>query len=131
MSSRVEIYINLEGLSGWFAENISAAIASKVAKFAKETVRVDTRALQGTIKHRPVQSISMGGSQFMVVAETEYAAAQEWGLEDFGKPNYGFTPYMGVSAERVMDIPVLTPIVRDAFMGAIEKSRRRGTSGRN
>ena len=124
------MYINLDGLSGWFAENVSAGIASKVAKFAKETVRVDSRALQGSIKHRPVQSVSMGGSHFLVVAETEYAAAQEYGLAPFVKPNYGYTPYMGVSADRVMDKSVFNPIVKDAYNGAIEKARRRGTSGR-
>lgn len=134
MSSRVELYINLPGLAGSMAENVTAAIAGRVVRLARQKVRVSTDITKPPIrgikqKHGvlrdTIHSIRKAPGKLEVVAETEYAWAQERGLAKFGKPNYGYTPYMEPSAEEVTNPTVFKPIVDDAIKGAIEKQRRR------
>jgi len=130
MSSSVVIYIDLKGLAPAFANNISASIAGKVAVFAHQKVAVSTEAtrpgpIHGTLRNT-IQSIKINNTgKYIVVAQTEYAWAQERGLAKFGKPNYTYTPYMGPAAKKVTDPAILNPLVKDAMKGAIEKQRRR------
>lgn len=118
MSSRVQIFVDLRLLAPEFASNISQAIAGKIKNLARGKVRIDTRNLQNTI-----QSIGVTRTRFIVVADTEYASAQEWGRPDLD--SYGFTPYMEPSSKEVLMPQIFKPLVRKAFFGAIEKSRRR------
>ena len=118
MSSRVELYINLKGLAPDIAHNVAAAIAAKVTNLAKATVRTDTHTLQNMIQRVPVSK-----GHFMVIADTEYATAQEWGRPDLN--SYGYTPYMRPSAKEVTKPSVFNPIAKDAVKGAIEKNRIR------
>ncbi len=129
MSSRVELYINLKGLAPDIAHNVAAAIAARVTNLAKATVRVSTESTvpggpHGTLRNM-IQRVPVSKGHFMVIADTEYAAAQEWGLAKFGKPKYGFTPYMRPSAKEVTKPSVFNPIAKDAVKGAIEKNRIR------
>jgi len=60
--------------------------ANEIRKLAKEKVRKDKRNLENSIIATDL------GDGMEVSANTEYAAAQEWGRPDL--PQYGFTPYM-------------------------------------
>ena len=120
MSSRVEIYINLPGLANAIAGNISQTLAGEVTRLARQKVRKDTKILMTSIRN-----IGISRYRYFVISDLPYSAAQEWGLAKFGKPNYGFTPYMGPSASEVMQTSVFKPLAEKAINGAIEKQRRR------
>ena len=128
MSSRVEIKIDLRNVAPMFADNISAAIAGETKRLAKSFVAVSTEETRPGGPHgvlrNTIQSIKTGRAKHIVVSETEYAAAQEWGRPDL--KSYTYTPYMGPAAEKVTDLTTLVPLVKDAIHGAIEKARRRG-----
>jgi phage gpG-like protein len=65
-------------------------------KAARRNVRVDTGTLRNSI-----QLDKVAEDRHEVSANTEYAAAQEWGRPDL--PNYGFTPYMRPAAKEAVD----------------------------
>jgi len=75
-----------------FADRIGWYTGVTVRAFARATVRVDTSTLRNSIQ---LDQVSEGVNE--VSANTEYAAAQEYGRPDM--PNYGFTPYMRPAAE--------------------------------
>lgn len=75
-----------------FAESVGQLTGVTIRKFARETVRVYTSRLRNLILLE-----KFGPGEFEVSANTEYAAAQEYGRPDL--PNYGFTPYMRPAAK--------------------------------
>jgi hypothetical protein len=79
-----------------FADEIAAFTAVTVRKAAREAVRVDTGELRNSIRTEKV-----GEGEREVSANTEYAAAQEYGRPDL--PNYGFTPYVRPAAKEGID----------------------------
>jgi hypothetical protein len=79
-----------------FGDSILQLTGVTVRKVARDTVRVDTSALRNSILLDKV-----GADAIEVSANTEYAAAQEYGRPDL--PNYGFTPYMRPGAQAGVD----------------------------
>jgi hypothetical protein len=112
--------MNLGNLASDFGENVGRLMMGRIAREARSRVAVDTRNLQNSIK-----AITISKKRFSVIASTEYAAAQEWGLAKFGKPNYTFTPYMTPASKHVLEPRNLSIIVKEGYDGAVEKAKRR------
>lgn len=88
----VEIFIDLSKYGNEIAAAMAQRVCSEIVIKAIKLVRVRTRELQNSIKN-----IGVTRYHSMAVAETPYAAAQEWGRPDLKK--YGFTPYMTPAVE--------------------------------
>lgn len=65
-------------------------------KEARKNVRVDTGDLRNSIRFEQVER-----GIYEVSANTEYAAAQEYGRPDL--PRYGYTPYLRPAAKTTVD----------------------------
>lgn len=91
--SKIEtkININLKKYGLAFADRLAQLAAAEAKNKAQEIVAKESTALVSSIK-----IIREHAAGYMVYSETEYAAAQEWGLPDV--PNYTFTPYMRPAA---------------------------------
>lgn len=97
-----------------FADKLGQSVAITARNEARRNARVDTGNLRNSIR-----ADKTGESEREVSANTEYAAAQEWGRPDL--PNYGFTPYMRPGAkEAVNQIPKLA---REAAAIAARRAR--------
>lgn len=82
-----------------FEDRIGWYTAVTARKIARQTVRVDTGTLRNSI-----QIDKVSAERHEVNANTEYAAAQEYGRPDL--PNYGYTPFMRPAAEEaIQDLP--------------------------
>ena len=93
----VKFNYNMAVYTREFGRLFVQGIGTEIRIEARKLVRVKSHDLQGSIRFDLI-SYSRGE----VSANTPYAAAQEWGLAPFGKPNYGFTPYMRPAAAQVM-----------------------------
>lgn len=85
---------------------------AEIRNEARKLVRLDSKTLRNSIRFD-----MLGRANGEVSANTPYAAAQEWGLAPFGKPNYGFTPYMRPAATEVVNTK-MDGIVERAEAGA-------------
>jgi hypothetical protein len=97
----------LEDRVGWYT-------GIEARKSARANVRVDTGQLRNSIQLDKVSS-----DRHEVSANTDYAAAQEWGRPDL--PNYGFTPYMRPAAKEA--VSKLPESARKAADDAARKAR--------
>jgi len=103
------------------AQRVSAEIARRAKKRALE--RKKTGALRNSIK-----VIGVTRFKFLVLAQTPYAAMQEWGPPDtpyWSKRKYSWTPYMTPAAEEVVQDDVMRKILREAEIGAARKAARK------
>jgi hypothetical protein len=91
-----DVRFDFKGFADAFADEVGAFTAVTVRKAARETVRVKNGDLRNSIRAEKV-----GEGEREVSANTEYAAAQEYGRPDL--PNYGFTPYMRPAAKEGID----------------------------
>jgi len=87
---------DFRGYAVEFADRIGWLTGITVRKAAKSFVRVDTSALRNSIRLDRVSE-----TENVVSANTEYAAAQEYGRPDL--PNYGYTPYFRPAAKEGKD----------------------------
>ena len=87
----VKKHIDIINLVPNFEEQLVKNVTRRAQEVAQKIVRVD----QGTLKN------SIHVSDNVVYSDLPYARAQEYGLAEFGKPNYGFTPYMRPAAKDV------------------------------
>lgn len=96
------------------ADRIGWYTGVEARKAARDNVRVDTGTLRNSI-----QLDKVSANRHEVNANTEYAAAQEWGRPDL--PNYGFTPYMRPAAKEAVD--AIEENVRKAAQDAGRRAR--------
>lgn len=82
----VEIFFDLRKFPIALVGRVAQLAAAEINKRARSKVRVDKGDLRSSIR------TEKEGDNFTVSANTEYAAAQEFGRPDL--PRYGFTPYM-------------------------------------
>lgn len=104
-----EIYINMPGFMKSIAKQVTASIAIDARNRARNKVRIDTGALKNSINVEQIDEQSWEAFTNMV-----YAAAQEFGLAEFGKPGYGFTPYMRPAAMEASAPSNINKIVQNA-----------------
>lgn len=91
---KTEIYIDLP--------EYAKHLADKVAQLANVDVRIRAKQKVRRRSYRLLNSIrteKLGFCSYQTVAETPYAAAQEYGRPDL--PRYGFTPFMRPAAQEV------------------------------
>lgn len=118
----VEIFIDLSKYGNEIAAAMAQRVCSEIVIKAKKLVRVKTRELQNSIKN-----IGVTRYHFMAVAETPYAAAQEWGRPDLKK--YGFTPYMTPAAEEVSNPGNIHKLADESIESARLKAQARERKG--
>lgn len=118
----VEIFIDLSKYGNEIAAAMAQRVCSEIVIKAKKLVRVKTRELQNSIKN-----IGVTRYHFMAVAETPYAAAQEWGRPDLKK--YGFTPYMTPAAEEVSNPGNIQKLADESVESAKLKAQARQRKG--
>ena len=119
MKGGVTINLDFEKYGNEVAAVMAQRVSAEIERRAKRKVRVKTRELQNSIK-----VIGVTRYRFLVIAQTPYAAAQEWGRPDL--PKYGFTHYMEPSAIEVAQENVMRQLLREAEIGAALKARHRG-----
>jgi hypothetical protein len=101
------------------AKIVTAAVAEDINNKAKSIVRVGTTGnLKGSINFEKNSDY-----EWTAYSQTEYAAAQEWGLAPFGKPNYSFTPYMRPASQDAIQPANLRKIYDGATPIALSRSR--------
>ena len=81
-------YIGISNIGKDIAEKTAQLTAIQVKRLAISKVAVDS----GNLKNSIIMSKTRTG--YAVFSGSEYALAQEYGLEPYGKPNYTYTPYM-------------------------------------
>jgi hypothetical protein len=118
----VEIFIDLSKYGNELAAAMAQRVCSEIVIAAQELVRVRTRDLQNSIK-----TIGVTRYHFMAVAETPYAAAQEWGRPDL--PKYGFTPYMTPAAQEVSQPGNIQKLTNESVESAKLKAQARQRKG--
>jgi hypothetical protein len=118
----VEIYLDFERYGNEVAAVLAQRVSAEISRRAKRYVRRLTGELRNSIK-----VIGVNKFTFLVIAETPYAAAQEWGRPDLAK--YGFTPYMTPAAEEVSQEAVMRQLLHEAEVGAALKARVRAGKG--
>lgn len=127
----IEIFVKIDDLIPEMAGNVAQALSAQVTRRARQKVAVSTEITRPGGPHgvlrNTIQTIGVSRTEFITVAETEYAAAQEWGRPDLN--NYTYTPYMGPAAEEVSSPTVFVPIANLAMAGAIRKNRVRASRG--
>lgn len=114
----VTYYINISVYGADLADIFAGIIAYNIASKARNIVRVGST---GNLKNSITTERKSKGN-YETYAQAAYAAAQEWGLAPFGKPNYSYTPYM---------IPALMQSItagekREALRQAQASVKRRG-----
>ena len=95
MSDQSEIFFQTADFARIYTQNLVQRAAAEVNRFAKKAVRVDTGQLRNSIRTDIISD-----DEAEVSANTEYAAAQEYGLAKFDLPQYRFSPYMRPAASR-------------------------------
>jgi hypothetical protein len=108
MKGGVSVSIDFNTFGSDLSGLIAQKVAAKIFRIARSRVRVKTRELQNSIKN-----IGITRQHFIVVSETPYAAAQEWGRTDI--PKYGYTPYMTPAAEEAASNESLSQICDEAM----------------
>lgn len=96
MKGGVYVSVNIPSIGSVMVAHVVARVAANIVNNARRRVRVSTDATvpggpHGTLRNS-IQSVPVNSMKFLVVAETPYAAVQEWGHPLY--PRYGYTPYM-------------------------------------
>jgi hypothetical protein len=107
---------NFERYAIGFTRRVVQGVAAAAANAARRFVRVDTGTLRSSISTDTRASTPFEAE---VSAETEYAAAQEYGRPDL--PRYGYTPYMRPGAKEAND---KIPEIAERAAAAAEKEAR-------
>jgi hypothetical protein len=119
----VTINLDFEKYGTEVAANMAQRVSAEIARRAKRKVRRKTGELRNSIK-----VIGVTRFKFLVLAQTPYAAMQEWGPPDtpyWSKRGYSWTPYLTPSAEEVVQEDVMRKILREAEIGAARKAARK------
>jgi hypothetical protein len=87
----VEIFLDISEYTTVYADKFAQAINADVKNFARAKVAVKTSRLRNSIRID-----KLGPASYQTVAQTPYAAAQEYGRPDLA--TYTFTPYMRPAA---------------------------------
>lgn len=114
----VRKFYDLVKFTDIIADTIPLAVALDISNRAKNIVRVDSGDLRGSISFKKVKK-----NESMVFTRSAHAAAQEWGLAVFGKPNYSYTPYLRPAAQDSSQQSNLSEIIRIASNAALQRSR--------
>ena len=101
MKGGVYVSVNISALGSDIAVQIISRVTANITNNARRRVRVSTEATvpggpHGTLRNS-IQKIGVNRMSWIVVAETPYAAVQEWGHPLY--PRYGYTPYMTPAAQ--------------------------------
>jgi hypothetical protein len=132
MKGGVYVSIDLGSFGGDLGALIAQKVAAKIFRKARELVRVSTpltapyKEQHGELRNS-IKNIGINRSHFIVVAETPYAAAQEWGRPDL--PRYGYTPYMTPAAEEAASNESLSQICDEAMGNLKDKMAWRKLHG--
>ncbi len=101
----VQKFIDLKSYSEKIGNKTAQLTAIQVKRLAVSKVAVDEGGLIGSIM------MSKTAQGYAVHSDSDYALAQEYGLSEYGKPNYTYTPYMRpASDEAEAMIPKLSKI---------------------
>jgi len=95
---KIDIKLDIDGFAKDFTELVTKKAATAGQRIAKRIVRKRSGDLKKSIILKKDED-----DEWFYYSDSEYALAQEYGLEPFGKPRYGFTPYMRPSARRVIE----------------------------
>jgi hypothetical protein len=114
-----EIYLDFAKYGIELTNDNLAGIAFEILGISDRLVAVKSGNLRASGK------VEQEGLAWVVSYSTEYAAAQEFGLAPYGKPNYTFTPYMRPAAQRVSSPENLQRIALAASANAKRKSQKR------
>jgi len=93
MDVKIDKKLNLNVFLDTLVDQIGEEVAKSTMTFAQRRVSVDKGDLKDSI-----DLLAIAPGNYEVFAQTLYAAAQEWGLAPFGKPNYRYQPYMRPAA---------------------------------
>jgi hypothetical protein len=132
-SGKVEIYLNLPDFSDAFSKVLAQSIAANITREAKQTfVAVSTDITRPPINgmtqphgqlRNSIKTIGYEGS-YASIAETPYAAAQEFGRPDLS--NYTFHPYMRPASYLATSSENIRKSCDSAWQGAIKKAYKNG-----
>jgi len=130
----VKIYLDLVKYNDVLTDTFARLLNTRVRKFAKKFVAVDSRDLQDSIRteglgKRNYQTVAGGvmgtdrpskyrkNKKARLIA---YALAQEFGRPDL--TNYTFTSYMRPAAEQAVESGTLSEVLAEATDAAIKKA---------
>lgn len=122
----VTINLNFEKYGTEVASNMAQRVSAEIARRAKKKVRV-ARIRGGTLRNS-IKIIGVTRFKFLVLAQTPYAAMQEWGPPDtpfWSGRKYSWTPYLTPSAEEVVQEDIMRKILREAEIGAARKAAKK------
>jgi hypothetical protein len=121
--ARVEIHLSLTKYTTVYADKLAQRVNVAVRIFAKQFVAVGKGPDGGRLRNS-IQSIKLGFGEYQTFAATPYAAAQEYGLAPYGKPNYTFTPYMRPAADKASSNANLTQYSNEASDAAARIAKK-------
>jgi len=116
-SVKSEIYIDLPEYAIHLADKVAQLANVEVRNLAKQKVRRRSKRLLNAIRTEKI-----GYASYQTVAETPYAAAQEYGRPDL--PRYGFTPYMRPSAQEAGTPEKIQKYLKQAEEAAKMKAKK-------
>lgn len=121
--SSVQIQLDFKQYGTIMADKMGQLMATDLKNRARRTVRKRTRALMNSIK-----TIKITMYNYITVAETPYAAMQEWGPPStpfWRGRRYSWTPYMEPSGEAVQGAANMKKLLNDAEQAALMVARRK------
>lgn len=113
----VEVYLDLSRYADILSDKLAQRVNVELRIIAKRKVAVDTGNLRNAIRTE-----GLGNGNYRTLAETPYAAAQEYGRPDLKK--YTFTPYMRPAAEEVLQPAILKKCLKEAEAGTLRQARK-------
>jgi len=115
----VEILVDLSTYADTLDREVMEAVTLYTANAAKRLVAVDTGNLKGSIQTERINNTTM-----QVFSTSVYAAAQEYGLREFGKENYNFNPYLRPAAADATSTGTMRKLVAGASNNALKRSKK-------
>lgn len=95
---KIDVKLDLNEFLSSFEHEIKKKSAEEGVRIAKKLVRKDTRELENSIS-----TDVLNNGDYVYSTDKVYGPAQEYGLEPYELPQYGYTPYMRPSAFRVIN----------------------------
>jgi hypothetical protein len=136
MAKTIEIYLDIAQYVAEFGDKFIQLLAAGIVNDARRYVAVSTSATRPPTKKEPnpphgqlrntIHQTKEEGIRKVIAGNelTPYAAAQEYGLAKYGKPNYTFTPYMRPAAASATTSDRMQMYAKDAENAARMKARR-------
>lgn len=116
----VDINLDLKKYGAVIADKVAQLVNADVKNKARGKVRVRSGRLRNSIRVD-----KLGAGNYITLAETPYALAQEYGRPDL--PNYGFTPYMRPAAHEAGQEGNINKAVKQAEIVAEMKAKIKKT----